>query len=105
MPTREPVLPIRPVAPHRARAVAVAPDMFSSMARMKEPETKNAKKPATGAVAALAIEQVEVDEQCTGSRWTVVDIDRLARIIAIIAMWQKERSRIEEPFDQVAKTI
>jgi hypothetical protein len=37
---------------------------------------------------ALAIEAVEVDAHCIGSRWTTVDIDRLARIIAIIAMGQ-----------------
>jgi hypothetical protein len=37
---------------------------------------------------ALAIEAVEVDAHCTGSRWTAVDIDHLARIIAIIAMGQ-----------------
>jgi hypothetical protein len=37
---------------------------------------------------ALAIETVEVDAYCTGSRWTAVDLDHLARIIAIIAMGQ-----------------
>jgi hypothetical protein len=37
---------------------------------------------------ALAIEAVEVDAHCIGSRWTAVDIDHLARIIAIIAMGQ-----------------
>lgn len=37
---------------------------------------------------ALAIEAVEVDDHCVGSRWTVGDMEYLARLIAIIAMGQ-----------------
>jgi hypothetical protein len=37
---------------------------------------------------ALEIEAVDVDEHCTGSRWLAADPDRLAHIIAIIAMGQ-----------------
>lgn len=39
-------------------------------------------------VAALAIEDVEIDTHCTGNRWTAADMNVLARIIAIIAMGQ-----------------
>jgi hypothetical protein len=38
--------------------------------------------------AALAVERVVVDANCTGSRWAAADLDLLARIIAIIAMGQ-----------------
>jgi hypothetical protein len=38
--------------------------------------------------AALAVGVVEVDSHCTGDRWTVEDIDRLAKLVAIIAMGQ-----------------
>jgi len=36
----------------------------------------------------LAIEPVEDNQHCTVSRWTVADLDQLARIVAIIAMGQ-----------------
>lgn len=45
-------------------------------------EAKNAQAPA------LTIEVVEIDANCTGSRWTAADVEHLARIIAIIAMGQ-----------------
>jgi hypothetical protein len=38
--------------------------------------------------AALAVEQVEIDTNCVGIRWTAADIDLLASVIAIIAMGQ-----------------
>ena len=36
----------------------------------------------------LTIEEVDINEHCTGSRWTAGDLELLARIIAIIAMGQ-----------------
>lgn len=45
-------------------------------------ETRLSRRPA------LAIETVHINQHCTGSRWTVADIDHLARIIAIVAMGQ-----------------
>ncbi len=37
---------------------------------------------------ALVVEQVAVDANCVGNRWTTANLDLLARIIAIIAMGQ-----------------
>ena len=37
---------------------------------------------------ALATEAVEIDPHCVGDRWTVEDIDQLAKLVAIIAMGQ-----------------
>jgi hypothetical protein len=45
-------------------------------------------KPKSAQSAALVIEQVDVDQHCIGLRWTAGDPDRLARVIAIIAMGQ-----------------
>lgn len=36
----------------------------------------------------LIIQEVDINEHCTGSRWTIGDLDHLAQIIAIIAMGQ-----------------
>jgi hypothetical protein len=36
----------------------------------------------------LEIQVTEINEHCTGSRWTASDLDQLARVIAIIAMGQ-----------------
>lgn len=37
---------------------------------------------------ALAVGAVEIDSHCTGDRWSVEDIDQLAKLVAIIAMGQ-----------------
>ena len=47
------------------------------------------KSPAVStAKLALVIEPVPIDSHCVGDRWTVEDEDRLARLIALIAMGQ-----------------
>jgi hypothetical protein len=52
------------------------------------PAAASPQNPTGSQVQALTISSVEVDEHCTGSRWTVGDIDHLARIVAIVAMGQ-----------------
>jgi hypothetical protein len=47
-----------------------------------------ASDPKTRGAAALTIEAVAVNADCTGRRWTAADIEKLARIIAVIAMGQ-----------------
>lgn len=39
-------------------------------------------------IAALDVSDVNIDEYCVGSRWSVQDIDQLARLVAIIALGQ-----------------
>lgn len=40
----------------------------------------------------LTIQAVEIDNHCTGSRWQVADLDRLACIVAIVAMGQAQHA-------------
>jgi hypothetical protein len=58
------------------------------MAIAGEIVTKEKTKAAVPHAAALAVEQVPVDANCIGIRWTVDDADLLARIVAIVAMGQ-----------------
>jgi hypothetical protein len=44
--------------------------------------------PPAGAAQALSTTTVPVDEHCVGDRWIVKNIDRLAKLIALIAMGQ-----------------
>ena len=44
--------------------------------------------PPAGDAQALATGAVPIDDHCTGDRWTVKDIDHLAKLIALIAMGQ-----------------
>ena len=46
------------------------------------------KRLADGHEAALTIEEVDINEHCTGSRWSVDNLNLLARIISIITMGQ-----------------
>ncbi len=58
-------------------------------ALLKKPTVKaSPPPPVSPPTPALAIETVAVSESCLGSRWEAADIDRLARIIAIIAIGQ-----------------
>jgi hypothetical protein len=53
-----------------------------------EVPAKQKTNPARANAAPLAVEQVAVDANCIGSRWTVDDLNLLSRIVAIIAMGQ-----------------
>lgn len=51
-------------------------------------ESDEAAAPADGHDTVLGIAEVDINEHCLGRRWTVANLDVLARIIAIIAMGQ-----------------
>ena len=51
-------------------------------------QIKNTPKVPAPQVPALVIHTVSISKHCTGSRWTVANIDHLARIIAIVTMGQ-----------------
>ena len=59
-----------------------------SSAKPDESGAAEAGASAAGHDGVLGIAEVDINEHCTGSRWTAVDLDLLARIIAIIAMGQ-----------------
>lgn len=61
---------------------------------MPKPASESTAKAKGVRLSALTIATVEVDEHCTGSRWASVDMDHLARIIAIIAMGQAVHAAI-----------
>lgn len=54
--------------------------------------SKELKKRGSGKIDAvtrpLAVEEVEIDGHCVGSRWSVTDSDELAKLIAVVAMGQ-----------------
>lgn len=50
--------------------------------------TKGMRRLGKTTAGALKIEAVEIDATCIGDRWQAQDIDRLARLIAIIALGQ-----------------
>ncbi len=50
--------------------------------------TKELRRSITTSTGALQIEAVDIDSTCIGDRWEAQDIDRLARLIAIIALGQ-----------------
>lgn len=43
---------------------------------------------------AIQIEEVEIDQDSIGERWATIDINRLSRIIAIVAMGQSAKAEI-----------
>ena len=59
-----------------------------SSAKPDESAAAEAGVSAAGHDGVLGITKVDINEHCTGSRWTAADLDLLARIIAIIAMGQ-----------------